>query len=58
MREMGSGVCMGSSINDVTALGGGGIKKNFVTTVLLPKSMTMGEGGIKKDPNLRDVIYE
>jgi hypothetical protein len=39
MREMGSGVCMGSPINDVT---------DFVTTVLLPKSMTMGEGDIKK----------
>jgi hypothetical protein len=37
----------GLSINDVTALGGGGMK-DFVTTVALSlKIVTMGGGGVK-----------
>ncbi len=49
----------GSSINDVTALGGRecqGFCDNS-TKPLVMKSVTMGGGGVKNDPNLRDVIY-
>jgi hypothetical protein len=46
---------MGPSINDVTALGGWGIK-DFVTAAL--KSMTMGGGrGCQNFSKLRDIIY-
>ncbi len=48
----------GPSINDVTALGVGGIK-DFVTTVLklLLKCVTFGEVGVKNYQKLCDVIY-
>jgi hypothetical protein len=49
----------GSSINDVTSLGGEGVK-DFVTTLtmaVVKKSVTMGGGGVKNKANLRDVIY-
>ncbi len=49
----------GSSINDVTAIGGGGVK-DFVTTVLKlsnEKRNDRGGRGCQKNPNLYDVIY-
>ena len=51
---------LGSSINDVTVLGGGGggygICDNS-TMALVIKRVTMGGGGVKHCPKLRDVIY-
>jgi hypothetical protein len=50
---------LGSSINDVTALGGRGYQGfcDDSTKALVMKSVTMGEGGVKNDLILRDVIY-
>jgi hypothetical protein len=49
----------GSSINDVTALGGRGYKGfcDESTKALVIKCVTMGGGGVKNDQILRDVIY-
>ena len=47
---------MGLSINDVTVLGGG-VTKDFMTTVLVIKSVSIGEGcGVKHYLKLRGVI--
>jgi hypothetical protein len=49
----------GSSINDVTALGGRGCQGfcDNSTKALFMKCVTMGEGSVRNNPNLRDVIY-
>ena len=44
-------------MNDVTVLGGGGIKGDNSTEDLVLKSVTMGGGGVKNYRKLRDVIY-
>ena len=48
----------GSSINDVTVLGGGG--QGFCdnsSKSLVIKRVTIGGGGVRNCPKLRDVIY-
>ncbi len=49
----------GSSINDVTALGGRGYQGfcDNSAKALVIKSVTMGGGSVKNDQILRDVIY-
>ncbi len=49
----------GSSINEVTALGGRGYQGfcDNSTKALVIKSVTMGGGGVKNYQILRDVIY-
>ena len=49
----------GSSINDVTVLGGRGYQGfcDDSTKALVLKSVTMGGGGVKNYQKLRDVIY-
>jgi hypothetical protein len=54
--QLSDGRFKGPSINDVTALRGGGIN-DFVTTALLLKSVPMGGGGVKNYQKQRDVIY-
>jgi hypothetical protein len=49
----------GSSINDVTVLGGRGYQGfcDDSTKALVLKSVTIGGGGVKNYQKIRDVIY-
>ena len=49
----------GSSTNDVTVLGGRGYQGfcDNSTKAIVLKRVTMGGGGVKNYPKLRDVIY-
>ena len=58
LTRLQSEVPKGSSINDVTVLGGGG--QGFFddsTKALVTKRLTMGGEGVKNCQKLRDVIY-
>ncbi len=54
---LGKKSSQGPSINDVTALVGGGIKDFNSTKAFLLKSVRIGGEGVKNYQKLRDVIY-